>query len=130
MSHFQMCSVNLTLKDLPEVKNIFTSLSNQYQLELVEKQMVSNLYRQEVYMLIGLKGDSIPPIGLTISNEDNLVLAVDWETNHRTSNHTLTQDVYTNLINQLSAYRMKKSIEETARLASKANINVTQKVTR
>ena len=124
MSHFNHYTCKLNVEDLKELTPIFQSLSTQFNLELVERQVVSNSYYLSVFMLLALKGD-IPPIGFTLGTNDTLNLTVDWETNHGGTNQKTTE-VYTTLINQLAEYRTKKALAEATSVAQKhgANVNV------
>lgn len=124
MSHFQTVSIKLTLADVEGLIPVFMGIADRYSLQVVQRETVTNRYNVSVFMLLALTGNNIPPVGLTPGRGDEVLLSVDFETNHR-STLGVTREVFQKLTEAIKDFKTKKALQEALKLkSSNAHVNV------
>lgn len=127
MSHFHFVSAKLKLEDLPFLKEIFKQVAELNNLDYFEAETRKNWYNVSQFLLVGLGGENVNPLGLIPQNQE-LSLVADLETGHHSSDRKeKTEEVYTQLTQQLAVYRAKKARDKALEWASQhteANVNV------
>jgi hypothetical protein len=99
-------------------------LAERYDLVLVEREVVQNRYGVAVFMLLGLTGKEIPPVGLSPGRGDEVLLNVDFETDHKPKDMGVTREVFLALTEGIKEYKTKKAINDALKLKTSSKVNV------
>lgn len=109
MSHFHKSQIHINESDAKQLKPLFQRLAIEHSLTFLEGELVSNRYEQ-VHMVLGLSGLSIPPVGLVYGVNKELRLAYDYELAHRNPTHedSVAYAVVKELTEAIKSYKERK----------------------